>query len=170
MHLWIQITSLICIPTYAHSLSVCLRRRSWPWSTSTVTSVWTRPARRTARCPVSETAHTHAPNSGYSAMSHYQRASDHTPHTCKHTHPHTQRPRVSNQGNGQCLLKLGTRKGKTSHKGIWEERRTDWTVLPLPEIRGRSVVDPPQSETQRKTPSRRRRLLFYVRFVVFKEI
>ncbi len=86
------------------------------------------------------------------------------------THLHTQRPRVSNQGNGQCLLKLGTRKGKTSHEWIREERRTDWTVLPLPEIRGRSVYDPPQSETQGKTPFRRRWLLFYICFVVFKEI
>lgn len=85
--------------THTHSLCVSLPCRSWPWSTSTVTSVWTRPARRTARCPASKTAHTHAPNSGYSATSHYQKPSDHTLHTHKRTHSHTPRPRASNQGN-----------------------------------------------------------------------
>lgn len=158
-----------CLFTSPHTHNLCVSPpcRSWPWSTSTVTSVWTRPARRTARCPASETAHTRAPNSGYSATSHCQKSSDHSPFTHKHTHSHTQRPRVSNQGNGQCLLQLGTRKVKTSHEGILEERRMIWTVLPLPEIRGRSVFDPPQSETRWKTPSRRRWLLFHVHFCCF---
>lgn len=71
-----------------HTACVCVLCRSWRWSTSTVTSAWTRPARRTARCPASETAHTRAPNSGYSATSHYRRSSDRTLHTHRHTHWH----------------------------------------------------------------------------------
>lgn len=142
-----QVQNLIAILSLTHSLCVSLLYRSWPWFTSTVTNVWTRPARRTVRCPVSETAHTRAPNSGYSAMSHYQRSSDQTLHTRKYTHSHTRRPRRRNQGKGQCFLKLGTRKRKTSREGIQEDIRTAWTALPLPQIRGRSMFDPPQSET-----------------------
>ncbi|KAG7242051.1 hypothetical protein INR49_024097 [Caranx melampygus] len=47
-------------------------------------------------------------------------------------------------------------------KGLWEESRTVWTVLPLPEIGERSVFDPPQSRKRGKTPSGGRWLLFYI--------
>lgn len=166
------VKSLICVPSHTHSLTLTLSHsllcRSWPWSTSTVTSVWTRPARRTARCPASETAHTHAPNSGYSATSHYQRSSDHTPHTHKHTHSHTQRPRVSNRGNRLFIKNWAPGKERLPMKGMRDERRWDWTVLPLPEIRGRRVFDPPRSEQRRRTLSRRTWLLLYVCFLFLK--
>lgn len=125
-----------------HTLSVSLPSRSWPWSTSTVTSVWTRPARRTAKCPASETAHTHAPNSGYSATSHYQRSSDHTPHTSKHTHSHTHSgPERAIGGTESVCYNWARGKERLPMRGFGKRGRTYWTVLPLPEIRGRSVFD-----------------------------
>lgn len=87
----------------------------------------------------------------------------HSAHSPTHTLTHTAAQRKQ---PGEQTCSLGTRKEKTSHEGIREERRPDWTVPPPPEIRGRSVFDPPQSEERGKTPSRRRWLLF-VRLLFF---
>lgn len=63
--------------------------------------------------------------------------------TLASTHTHTHAAAQSKQSvERTCFLTLGTRKGKTSRVGIWKERRMDWTVLPLSEVRGRSVFDP----------------------------
>lgn len=45
-------------------------------------------------------------------MSHYQRSSDHTPHTSKCAHSHTQRPRIRNKGERMWFFFFGTRNEK----------------------------------------------------------
>lgn len=112
----------IIIKPLTRCFSVFPLRRSWLWSTWTVTSVWIKPVRRTARCPASETAHTHARNSGFSATSHFQRSSDHT----LHTHSHTQRPRVTNQGNGHVYSIWAPGNERLPMKGWWKRGGWKW--------------------------------------------
>lgn len=67
----------------------------------------------------------------------------HLAHLQTHTFTHTvAQSKLSREGTVFCFFKSGTRKGKTSHEGIQENRRTEWTVLPLPQIRGEECVWP----------------------------